>query len=201
MWELDHKEDWVLKNWCFWIVGLEKTFESPSDLKEIKQVHPKGNLLCVFIGRTDAEAEAPVLWPPDAKSWFIGKDTDAGKDWGQEEKGTPRMRWLDGATDLDESEFERTLGNCEGQGSLACCSCQSWRQLSDWTTTSLQGGSVTLLCDSPLLFCVFSAKAWVLSWPRHLIPNSLSTSLYSLVIIINIPLWNLRQGWLKTSFW
>ena len=86
MWELDHKEGWVLKNWCFWTVVLEKTLESPLDCKEIKPVHPKGNQPWIFIGRTDAEAEAPVLWPPDVKSWFIGKDTNAGKDW-RKEKG------------------------------------------------------------------------------------------------------------------
>ena len=86
MWELDHKEGWLLKNWCFWAVVLEKTLESPLDCKEIKPVNPKGNQPRIFIGRTDAEAEAPILWPPDAKSWLIRKDP--GKDWRQEEKGT-----------------------------------------------------------------------------------------------------------------
>ena len=91
MWEFDCKECWALKNWCFWTVVLEKkkkkTLESPLDCKEIQPVHPKGNQSWVFIGRTDAEAETPILWPPDVKSWLIGKDCDAGKDWGQEEKG------------------------------------------------------------------------------------------------------------------
>ena len=87
MWQLDYKESWVLKNWCFWTVVLEKTLESPLDCKEIKPVNPKGNQLLIFIGRTDAEAEALILWPPDAKNWFTGKDPDAGKDWRQEEKG------------------------------------------------------------------------------------------------------------------
>ena len=87
MWELGHKESWVLKNWCFWTVVLEKTLESPLDCKEIQQVHPKGDQSWIFIGRTDAETETPILWPPDAKSWLIGKDPDAGKDWRQEEKG------------------------------------------------------------------------------------------------------------------
>ena len=86
MLELDYKESWVLKNWCFWIVVLEKTLEGPLDCK-IKPVNPKGNQSWIFIGRTDAEAEAPILWPPDAKSWLIRKDLDAGKDWRQEEKG------------------------------------------------------------------------------------------------------------------
>ena len=87
MWELDHKEGWALKNWCFLIVVLEKTTESPLYSKEIKPVHPKGNQPWIFIGRTDAEAEAPILWPPDVKSWLFGKVLDFGKDWGQEEKG------------------------------------------------------------------------------------------------------------------
>ena len=87
MWGLDHKEGWTLKNWCFWAVVLEKTPESPLDCKEIQPVHPKGDQSWLFIGRTDAEAEAPVLWPPDGKSWHIRKDPDVGKDWRQEEKG------------------------------------------------------------------------------------------------------------------
>ena len=88
MWELDYKEIWALKNWCFWTVVLEKTLESPLDCKEIPPVHPKGDQSWVFIGRTDAEAETWILWPPDVKSWLTGKDPDAGKDWGQEKKGT-----------------------------------------------------------------------------------------------------------------
>ena len=98
MWELDHKEGWAPKNWCFWTVVLEKTLESPLDWKEIKPVNPKGNQCWIFIGRTDAEAEAPIIWPPDGKSWLTGKDPDAGKDWRQE-KGIQRMRLLDGITD------------------------------------------------------------------------------------------------------
>ena len=87
MWELDYKESWVLKNWCFWTVVLEKALESPLDCKQIQPVHPKGDQSWVITGRTDVEAETPILWPPHAKSWLIGKDPDAGKDWGQEEKG------------------------------------------------------------------------------------------------------------------
>ena len=90
MWKLDHKESWALKNWCFWTVVLEKTLESPLDCKEIQPVHPEGNQSWVFIGRTDAEAESPILWSPDAKNWLIWKDPDAGKDWRQEEKGDAR---------------------------------------------------------------------------------------------------------------
>ena len=98
VWELDHKEGWAPENWCFWIVVLKKTFESPLDCKEMKPVNPKGNQPWKLIGSTDAEAEALILWPPDAKSRLIEKDPDAGKDWGQEEEGRQRMRWLDGIT-------------------------------------------------------------------------------------------------------
>ena len=99
MWELDCEESWAPKNWCFLTVVLEKTVESPLDCKEIQPVLPKGDQSWVFIGRTDVEAETLILWPPDAKSWLIEKVTDAGKDWGQEEKGRQRIRWLDGITD------------------------------------------------------------------------------------------------------
>ena len=98
MWELDCEESWALKNWCFWTVVLEKTLESPLDCKEIQPVHPKGDQSWVFIERTDAEAETPKLWPPDAKNWLIWKDPDAGKDWRQEEKGTTEDE-MDGISD------------------------------------------------------------------------------------------------------
>ena len=116
MWELDHKEGWALKNWCFWTVVLEKTLQSPLDSKEIKPVNPKGNQLWVFTGRTNAEAEAPILWPPDAKSQLIGKD------WRQKKKGVAKdevvrqHHWNNG------HKFGQTPGDGEGQGSLACCS-------------------------------------------------------------------------------
>ena len=102
MWELDCEESWAPKNWCFWIVVLEKIIESPLDCKEIQLVHPKGDQFWAFIGRTDAEAETPILWPPHVKSWLTGKDPDAGRDWGQEEKGMTEdemagwHHWLDG---------------------------------------------------------------------------------------------------------
>ena len=122
MWELDHKESWVPKNWCFWTVVLEKTLESPLDCKEIQPVHPKENQSWIFTGRTDAEAEAPIIWPPAAKNWLIGKDPDAGKDRGQEEKGTTEDEMVGWHHQLDEHEFEQALGVGDGQGSLACCS-------------------------------------------------------------------------------
>ena len=121
MWELDHKESWVLKNWCFWTVVLEKTLESPLDCKEIQQVRPKGNQSWIFFGRTDAETEASILWSPDMKSWLIGKDPDAGKDWGQEEKGVAEDEVVGWHHQLDGHEFEWTPGDSEGQGSLPCC--------------------------------------------------------------------------------
>ena len=122
MWEVGYKEGWVLKNWCFWIVVLEKTLESPWDHKEIKPVNPKGNQSCVFIGRTNVEAETLILWPPDAKSWLIWKDLNAGKDWGQEEKGVTEDEMIGWHHWLNGHEFEQTLGDSEGQGSLVCCS-------------------------------------------------------------------------------
>ena len=106
MWELDYKESWEPKNWCFWTVVLEKTLESPLDCKEIKPVNPEGNQPWIFIGRTDAEAEAPTLWPPDAKSRLIRKDPDAGKDWRQR-RGRQRMRWLDGISDLMDMNLNK----------------------------------------------------------------------------------------------
>ena len=106
MWELDYKDSWALKNWCFWTVVLKKTLESPLDYKEIQPVHPKGNQSWVFIGRTDVEAEAPILGPPDAKSWLIWKDPDAGKDWGQEEKGTTVDEMVGWHHQLNGHEFE-----------------------------------------------------------------------------------------------
>ena len=105
MWELDYKESWALKNWCFWTVVLEKTLESPLDCKEIQPVHPKGDQSWVFIGRTDVEAETPILCPPDAKSWLIGKDPDAGKDWRREEKGTTEDEMVGGHHRLNGHEF------------------------------------------------------------------------------------------------
>ena len=101
MWELDYKESWAPKNWRFWTGVLEKTLESPVDCKEIQSVHPKGNQSWIFIGRTDAEAETPILWPPDVKNWLIGKDPDDGKDWGQEEKGTTEDEMVEWHHQLD----------------------------------------------------------------------------------------------------
>ena len=140
VWELDYKESWVLKNWCFWTVVLEKTLESPLDCKETQPVHPKGDQSWVFIGRTDAEAETPLLWPPDAKSWLIGKDLDAVKDWGQEEKGMTEDEMVGWHHQLNGHEFGLTLGVVDGQGGLACSSSwgrKGWTQLRDWTELNI----------------------------------------------------------------
>ena len=122
--ELDSEESWALKNWCFWTVVLEKTLESPLDCKEIQPVHPKGDQSWVFIGRTDAEAETPILWPLHARSWLVGKDPDAGRDWGQEEKGTTEDEIAGWHHQPDGRECEWAPGVGDGQGGLECC--YSW---------------------------------------------------------------------------
>ena len=134
MWELDCEESWVLKNWCFWTVVLEKTLESPLDCKEIQPVHPKGDQSWVFIGRTGAEAETPILWPPHAKSWLIGKDPDAQRAWGQEEKGTTEDEMAGWHHWLNAHEFGLTPGVGDGQGGLVCCDSWGPRVRHDWVT-------------------------------------------------------------------
>ena len=148
MWELASKESWALKNGCFWTVVLEKTLESPLDCKELQPVHPKGDQSWVFIGRTDVEAETAILWPPDTKSWLIRKNPDAGRDWGQEEKGTTENEMVEWRHQLNGDEFEKTPGVGDGQGGLACYSpwnheeldtteLLNWTELSDLTNRHL----------------------------------------------------------------
>ena len=141
--ELNHKESWALKNWCFWTVVLEKTLESPLDYKEIKPVNPKGNQLWVFIGRTDAEAEVPMLWPPKAKNWLIGEDPDAGKDWRWEEKGmtedeiSSSEMWLDGITDSKDmslSKCQEIEGDREAWRAAVHGAAKSWTRVRCWAT-------------------------------------------------------------------
>ena len=129
MWEPDPEADWAPKNWCFQIVVLEETLESLLDWKDIKPVYPKGNHSWIFIGRTDAEAETLILWPPDAKNWLIGRDPDAGKDWRQEEKGTTEDEMVEWHHRLDGHEFEQAPGVGDGQGGLVCCSPWSRKDL------------------------------------------------------------------------
>ena len=134
MWELDYKESWVLKNWCFWTVVLEKTLESLLDCKEIRPVNPKGNQSWIFIGKTDAKADAPIFWPPDGKNWLIWKYPDAGKDWGWKEKGMTEDKMVGWHHQLDGHEFEQGLGVDDGQGSMACCSPWGRRVGHNWAT-------------------------------------------------------------------
>ena len=152
MWELDRKESWVPKNWCFWTVVLEKTLESPLDCKEIQPVHPKGNQSWIFIARTDVETA--IFWPPDAKSWLIGKDPDSGKDWRQEEKGMTEDKVVGWHHRLDGHEFEQALGVGEGQGSLAYCS--PWGHKESDTTERL---------NSLVIFSIhFLIWVYLLAW-------------------------------------
>ena len=158
LWELDYKECWVLKNWCFWTMVLVNTLESPWDSKEIKPVHPKGNQSWIFIGRTDAEAEALILWPPDAKNWLIGKDPDSGKDWKQKVIIEDEMvGWHHGP---DGHEFEQAPGVNDGQGSLAYCS--PWGSKESDTTEQLNWKSLQTVTAAMKLkdACFLEGKLW-----------------------------------------
>jgi len=157
MWELDYKESWGPKNWCFWTVVLEKTLESPLDCKEIQPVNPNGYKSWMFIAKTDVETETPIIWLPDEKRWLIGKDPDAGKDWGQEEKGTTEeemVRWLH---QFNGHGFGWTLGVGDGQGVLECCGswCRKESDMSDrlnWLPLSIS------METSPSVFPFFCAS-------------------------------------------
>ena len=157
MWELDHEEGWALKKWRFWTVVLEKTFESSLDCKEIKPVHPKGSQPWIFIGRTDAEAAAPILWPPDTKSQLIRKDLDAGKDRREEEKGTTEDEMVGWHHWLNGPEFEQTPGDGEGQGSLVCCSLRGCKKLD----TTEQLNRTKLMSKS--IIRLFSSRSFTVS--------------------------------------
>ena len=147
MWELDYKDTWVLNIWCFWTVVLEKTnLESPLDCKETQPVHLKGDQSWVFFGRNDAKAETPVLWPPHVKSWLIGKDSDAGSDWGSEEKGTTEDEMAGWHHWLDGHEFEWSPGVGDGQGGLVCC--DSWHRKELDTTERLNWTELNFIATS-----------------------------------------------------
>ena len=135
MWDLYHKESWEAKIWCFWTVVLEKTLESPLDCMELKPVNPKGNQPWIFIGRSDAKAEAPIFWPPDAKNWLICKDPDAGKDWRQEDKGAAEDEMVGWHHWLDNHEFEQAPGVLHSEAWRAAVHgvAESRTWLSDWT--------------------------------------------------------------------
>ena len=170
MWELDYKESLAPKNWCFWIVVLEKTLENPLDCKETKPLNPKRNQPWSFIERTDAEAETPILWPPDAKNWLIWKDPDAGKDWGQEEKGTTEDELVGWHQWLEGHEFEKASGVGDGQGSLVCCSPWGCKELdvTEWLNCT-QNSSAHPLINSFIMKEYFTTCIWpsvlgILAW-------------------------------------
>ena len=150
MWELDYKESWAPKNWCFWTAVLEKTLESPLDCKEIQPVHPKGDQSWVFIGRTDVEAEAPILWPPDVKSWLNRKDPDAGKDWGQEEKGMTEDEMMGWHHCLNGHVLGQTPGVGDGQGGLVCCGSRGCKgsDMTEWLNWTDKWSKTFKNCES-----------------------------------------------------
>ena len=188
MWELDYKESWALKNWCFWTVVLEKTLESPLDSKEIQPVYPKGDQSWVFIGRTDVEAETPILWPPDAKGWLIWKNPDAGKDWGQEEKGTTEDEMIGWHHLLNGHGFGWIPGVGDGQGGLVCCGSCGCKE-SDTTKrlnwTELNWSYLALMPD----WCIWGYIFWS--------PTFIAAIFYWVGIIncmILILFWELKSG-------
>ena len=171
MWELDYKESWVQKNWCFWTVVLEKTLDCPLDCEEFQPAHPKGYQPWIFIGRTHAEAEAPMLWPPDAKSWLIGKDPDAGKDWGQKEKGAAEdemVRWHHWLNGHESEQTPRREWRMEEPGVLQSMGVtERWTWLRDWKTAT------TIFLDCTYVNIFPYVSDWLPSVWRSLGPSRL----------------------------
>ena len=166
-WELDYKEGWTPKNWCFWTVVLEKTLENHLDCKEIKPAIPKGNQSWIFIGRTDAEAEAPILWWTYVKSWLISKDPDAKKDWRQKERGQQSMRWLDGNTDSMDMSLSMLREMMKDRESLVCCSLWSHKELemTEWLNNHLITVWAQLLSNAPSTHCLCTHWFCFSHWP------------------------------------
>ena len=209
MWELDYKESWVLKNWCFWTVVLEKTLESPLDWKEIQPVHPKGDQSWVFIGRTDAEAETPILWPPDVKNWLIWTDPDAGKNWGQKEEGTTEDEMVGWHHWLNGNGFGWTLGVGEGQGGLLCCRPWGLKEsyMTEWLSWTELNWSILRQLSSVPVGAGHWAHLFCLSW------ITVSLTVLMLSFQSNIKMLHLKRSfffhsvnyqigyhWLKTEY-
>ena len=173
MWELDDKESWAQKNWCFWTVVLEKTLESPLDCKEIQPVHTKGDQSWVFIGRTDAEAETPILWPLDVKGWLIWKDPNAGKDWEQEEKGTTEDEMVGWHHRHNGHGFGWTLGVGDGQGSLACCGSWVCKELDTTERLNWTELSSCFVCFIKNACWIFVKWFFCIYWKGHMFFSSL----------------------------